>query len=154
MDHLLLYCKFAYALWSEVFLMFGVQWVMLNTIVSLLFAWRNWLGTFFYIGNKNSINQDDKKKKANTRCSWWWTQEKATNNNKEKNLRDDSKRRKKLNDRRTIQGTLAPRPIKRVLWHRVCNWTNDFSVSLKERQFLSIQTIHTKQPGTLFQMSE
>ena len=45
-DHLLLHCKFAYALWSEVFLMFGVQWVMPSTIVSLLFAWRNWLGNY------------------------------------------------------------------------------------------------------------
>ena len=27
--------------------MFGVQWVMSDTIVSLLFAWRNWLGTHF-----------------------------------------------------------------------------------------------------------
>ena len=26
--------------------MFGVQWVMSDTIVSLLFAWRNWLGTY------------------------------------------------------------------------------------------------------------
>ena len=26
--------------------MFGIQWVMPNTIVSLLFAWRNWLGTY------------------------------------------------------------------------------------------------------------
>ena len=46
MGHLLLRCKFARALWSEVFLMFGVQWVMLNTNASLLFAWRNWLGKF------------------------------------------------------------------------------------------------------------
>ena len=45
-DHLLLHCKFARALWSEIFLVFVVQWVMLNTIVSLLFARRNWLGTF------------------------------------------------------------------------------------------------------------
>ena len=45
-DHLLLHCKFAYALWSEVFLMFGVQWVMPSTIVSLLFASRNWLGNY------------------------------------------------------------------------------------------------------------
>ena len=44
-DHLLLHCKFASALWSEVLIMFGVQWVMSDTIVSLLFAWRNWLGT-------------------------------------------------------------------------------------------------------------
>ena len=26
--------------------MFGVQWVMPDIIVSLLFAWRNWLGTY------------------------------------------------------------------------------------------------------------
>ena len=45
-DHLLIHCKFAYALWSEVLIMFGVQWVMPDTIVSLLFAWRNWLGTY------------------------------------------------------------------------------------------------------------
>ena len=45
-DHLLLHCKFAYALWSEVLIMFGVQWVMPDTIVSPLFAWRNWLGTY------------------------------------------------------------------------------------------------------------
>ena len=37
MDHLLLHCKYAHALWSEFFLMFGVKWVMPNTIVSLLF---------------------------------------------------------------------------------------------------------------------
>ena len=46
MDHLLIHCKFAYALWSEALIMFGVQWVMPDTIVSLLFAWRNWLGTY------------------------------------------------------------------------------------------------------------
>ena len=40
-DHLLLHCKFGPALWGKVFLMFGVQWVMLNTVVSLLFAQRN-----------------------------------------------------------------------------------------------------------------
>ena len=45
-DHLILHCKFASALWSEVLIMFGVQWVMSGTIVSLLFAWRNWLGTY------------------------------------------------------------------------------------------------------------
>ena len=46
MDHLLLHCKFARALWSEVFLMFGVQWVMPYTVASLLFAWRNWLENY------------------------------------------------------------------------------------------------------------
>ena len=45
-DHLLIHCRFASALWSEVLIMFGVQWVLLETIVSLLFAWRNWLGTY------------------------------------------------------------------------------------------------------------
>ena len=29
------------------FLMFGVRWVMPRTVVSLLFAWRNWLGNYF-----------------------------------------------------------------------------------------------------------
>ena len=41
-----MHCKFARALWSEVFLMFGVQWVMPNTAASLLFAWSNCLGNF------------------------------------------------------------------------------------------------------------
>ena len=35
-DHLLLRCKFAHALWSEVFLMFGVQCVMLNIVPACL----------------------------------------------------------------------------------------------------------------------
>ena len=26
--------------------MFGVQWVMQSTVVSLFFAWRNWLGNY------------------------------------------------------------------------------------------------------------
>ena len=42
----------------------------------------------------------------------------------------------------------------KVFWHRACNWTKDFSVSSKERRFLSVQTIHIKQPGTIFQISE
>ena len=33
-DHLLHYCKFAHALWSVVFLMFGVQWVMPIIVLS------------------------------------------------------------------------------------------------------------------------
>ena len=44
MNHLLLRYKFAYALWSEGFLIFGIQWVMLRTITSLLFGWWNWPG--------------------------------------------------------------------------------------------------------------
>ena len=46
MDHLLIHCRFASAMWTEVLNLFGVQWVMPDTIVSLLFAWRNWLGTY------------------------------------------------------------------------------------------------------------
>ena len=41
MDHLLINCKFIHALCSELFLMFGLQWVMPRTVVSLLFAWEN-----------------------------------------------------------------------------------------------------------------
>ena len=44
MDHLLLHCKFAYALWSEVFFIFGIQCVMPKTVTSLLFGWWNWPG--------------------------------------------------------------------------------------------------------------
>ena len=44
MDHLLLHCKFSHALWSAIFKEFGIHWVMLKTISSLLFAWRNWFG--------------------------------------------------------------------------------------------------------------
>ena len=44
MNHLLFHCKFAYALWSEVFLIFGIQWVMPKIVASLLFGWWNWPG--------------------------------------------------------------------------------------------------------------
>ena len=50
-DHLLLHCKFAHALWSEVFLMFGLQWVMPRMVVSLLFAWENYLGLHSSVWN-------------------------------------------------------------------------------------------------------
>ena len=43
-DHLLLHCKFVNTLWSEVFYLFGVQWVMPKTVVSLLSTWWNWSG--------------------------------------------------------------------------------------------------------------
>ena len=41
---LLLHCKFAHNLWSKVFLLRGVQWVMPKTVVSLLSTWWNQLG--------------------------------------------------------------------------------------------------------------
>ena len=52
-DHLLLHCKFAHTLWTVewnfyfLFFMFGIQWVMLKEVASLLFTWRNWLGKQF-----------------------------------------------------------------------------------------------------------
>ena len=45
MDHLLIHCKYAHTLWSEVLRLFGVQWVMPKNVVSLLSAWWNWLGS-------------------------------------------------------------------------------------------------------------
>ena len=41
-DHLLLHCKFVNTLWSEVFYLFGVQWVMPKAVVSLLSTWWTW----------------------------------------------------------------------------------------------------------------
>ena len=46
-DHLLLLCKFAHALWSEVFLKFGVQWVMPSTM-SLFFCLEELVGELFF----------------------------------------------------------------------------------------------------------
>ena len=43
-DHLLIHCKYAHTLRSEVLHLFGVQWVMSKNVVSLLSAWWNWLG--------------------------------------------------------------------------------------------------------------
>ena len=44
MDYLLLHCEIAYELWSEVSLMFGIQWVMLDMVACLLFGWKNCFG--------------------------------------------------------------------------------------------------------------
>ena len=46
-DHFLLHCKFAHALWSEVLLMFGVQWVMPYTILSS-FCLEELVGELFF----------------------------------------------------------------------------------------------------------
>ena len=43
-EHLLLHCEFSHALWSEVFLMFGIQWVMQEKVASFLLRWQKWLG--------------------------------------------------------------------------------------------------------------
>ena len=42
-DHLLLHCPIAYKLWSMVFGLFGINWVMLERVIEL-FA--SWLGKF------------------------------------------------------------------------------------------------------------
>ena len=44
MDHLLIHCDTAYALWGDVFQIFGLLWVMSGNVASLLFSWRNWFG--------------------------------------------------------------------------------------------------------------
>ena len=51
MDHLLFHCKFSNALRSEVFEVFGIQWVILKTVSSLLLAWRKlvWKSPVNYI---------------------------------------------------------------------------------------------------------
>ena len=35
MDHLLLHCKFSHALWSAIFKVFGIHWVMPKSVSSL-----------------------------------------------------------------------------------------------------------------------
>lgn len=46
-DHLLLDCEYARTLLREVFLMFGIQWVVQEKVASLLSGLRNWLGKYF-----------------------------------------------------------------------------------------------------------
>ena len=47
MDHLLIHCKYAHTLWSEVLRLIGVHRVMPKNVVSvsILSAWWNWLGS-------------------------------------------------------------------------------------------------------------
>ena len=40
--YLLLHCDVVYVLWSAVFRVFGVHWVLLKMIAYLLFGWKNW----------------------------------------------------------------------------------------------------------------
>ena len=42
LDHLLLHCDVAHALWGVAFQIFGIHWVMPGSVASLLFCWRNW----------------------------------------------------------------------------------------------------------------
>lgn len=41
-DHLLLLCKIAFNMWSVIFKMIGIHWVLPWTVIALLFGWRNW----------------------------------------------------------------------------------------------------------------
>ena len=43
-DHLLLHCPVAREIWSYVFWLFGVDWVILNCVLNLVVGWRNWFG--------------------------------------------------------------------------------------------------------------
>ena len=43
-DHLFLHCLVARDLWSIVFGLFGVSWVISQTIVKLLACWLGWFG--------------------------------------------------------------------------------------------------------------
>ena len=44
MDHLLLFCLIAHSLWMYMLQLFEIDWVMLGSIVDLLFCWYHWLG--------------------------------------------------------------------------------------------------------------
>jgi hypothetical protein len=39
-DHLLVHCEYASELWSLLFCLFGVQWVMPSTILDVLASWK------------------------------------------------------------------------------------------------------------------
>ena len=43
-DHMLLFCPIAHSLWIYMFRLFGIEWVMLGSVVDLLFCWYHWLG--------------------------------------------------------------------------------------------------------------
>ena len=51
MDHLLLHCTVARELWTMVFSLFGVNWVMLKGIMELLASWKG----NFNMGNNVGI---------------------------------------------------------------------------------------------------
>lgn len=42
--HRLIHCDLAYALWSFVYWVFGIKWVLPKWVVDFLFAHRNWFG--------------------------------------------------------------------------------------------------------------
>ena len=44
MDHLLLFCPIANSLWTYMFRLFGIDWVMPGSVADLLSCWYHWLG--------------------------------------------------------------------------------------------------------------
>ena len=42
--HLLLFCPIAHSLWMYMLWLFGIDWVMPDSVVDLLFCWYHWLG--------------------------------------------------------------------------------------------------------------
>jgi hypothetical protein len=42
--HLLLHCLVASEIWSFVFRLFGVDWVMSGCVLDQVTSWRNWFG--------------------------------------------------------------------------------------------------------------
>ena len=49
-DHLLLHCPIAYDLWSMVFCLFGIHWVMLYKVSEVLASWQGKFGRHRNIG--------------------------------------------------------------------------------------------------------
>ena len=43
-DHLLLHCPVTHSLWTFMLQAFGIHWVMLGSVASLLSCWHQWLG--------------------------------------------------------------------------------------------------------------
>ena len=43
-DHLLLHCTVTREIWSYVFRLFGVHWVISGSVLDLVVGWRNWFG--------------------------------------------------------------------------------------------------------------
>ena len=62
-DHLLIFCSLAHSMWMHMIQLFGIDWVMLGSVVDLLYCWHHWLGKY----NSNNWNLD---------CLMWtiWTE--------------------------------------------------------------------------------
>ena len=95
-----------------------------------------------------------KKKRKKTKVFMMMNTGKQKQTTKKKKSRGYSKR--KTNSKREEKSVNPEHQdqSKRLRWHRYFNSTNVFSMSSKERQFHSIHTIHIKQPGIKFQVSE